>query len=138
MADRLPHPRVDRRWTRIFQKDVAIGAVVLISNRNSFLALENLEWIWQVGGPRHARQFALDFGIGVQPIFKVLFFLRCRRWQVGDLAALHHTWPTRLGPPSAARDYCSGSSLMTLEVPIRGIHTLPNAIQVGLAASQTR
>ena len=62
-ADRLPHPRIDRRRSRILQIDIARRAIVFVGDEDRVRALENLKGIGHVGRARHARQVALDFGI---------------------------------------------------------------------------
>ena len=85
--DRLAHPGVDLRRTRILQVDVAHRARVLVGDEERRLALEDLEGERHVGGARHARQVALDLRVAGQPLRLVLVLLLASLGQVGNLAA---------------------------------------------------
>src|SRR4029079_7797069 len=74
VADRLAHPRIDGRWTRILEVDVSHRARVLIREEDGARALQDLERLRHVVRARHAWQVALDLGVALQPLLLVFFF----------------------------------------------------------------
>jgi hypothetical protein len=116
------------------------------------LALEDLERIRHVVGARHAGQVALDLGIGSEPVLLVVLLLLERGGQVRNRVALDHT---QAGGHRADRAHLDdfrrrhrhelarhhgerGPRGVRLEIVIRGVQRLPDAIQVGLAVLGAR
>ena len=150
--DRLAHPRVDLRRTRVLQVDVAHRAGVLVGDEERRLALEDLEGERHVGGARHARQVALDLRVAGQPLRLVLVLLLAGLGQVGNLAADHDADARRHGADRAEGDHFLGrhrhhrpgthrqrrTGGVRFEVPVGGVQGLPDPVQIGLAVGGAR
>ena len=95
LAIRLPHPRISRCRTRVFQIDIAKCPVVLIGDRQSLVALKNLERIRHVSSARHARQIAANFRIQIHAVLVVLILLRFRGRQIRNFATVNNSRATR-------------------------------------------
>jgi hypothetical protein len=136
---------------RILHIDVAHGARVLVRDEDVVLALEDLERIRHVVGARHAGQIALDLGIGSQPVLLVVLLLLERAGRYGIVSP--STMPRPAGTePTAPIFTISGAGTgtnwpgtiasaprgMRLEIEIRGVQRLPDAVQVGLAVLGAR
>src|SRR5262249_21326073 len=99
--DRLAHPGIGGRGSRIFEIYVADRPRVLIDERERAGALHYLERIGHIGGARHTGEIALDLGIAVQPILLVLLSGFERFGLVGDFAAFHYAETGRHSAHSA-------------------------------------
>ena len=77
-------------------------------------------------------------GSAVSRFSKFAFFCLLRRRQVRDLTALDHSRAAGLGADRAQRDTSPGRDGVLLQVPVGGVHRLPDAAQVRLAIGQSR
>ena len=151
VADRLSHPGVDWRRTRILQKDIAYSARVFVIEENRAGALKDLKWVGHVRCARDAGQIALDLRIGSQPVLLVLFLPGVRLRLVGDLA-LHHADAGRHRPDSAKREHGRGrhrtvgsrpeghrrSRRMHFNVVVGFVECLPDSVEIGFAVRRSR
>src|SRR6202030_1275554 len=82
---------------------------------------------------RHTRHIALYFGIQLDPVFTIFLLLGCRPRLVRDVAPFNHADPGGLGEGSTERDHRACVRLVSQDVPVGGVHGLPDPVEVGLA-----
>ena len=104
-ADRLAHPRIDRRRPGILQVDVADRAGVLVRKEDRARALKDLKRIRHVVRARHTGQIALDLRIALEPVLLILFFLRERFRLVRNLVAFDDAHARRHRADRAEREH---------------------------------
>ena len=146
-ADRLPHPRIDRRRAGILQQDVAHRAGVFIRDEDRLVAVQDLERHRHVVRARHAGQVALDLRIAIEPVRLVLFLLLRGLRQIRNLVAFDDAVAGGHGADGAEREHRRGGHrhdrtrpkcqrrlrLVRQDVVVRGVERLPDAVQVWLA-----
>src|SRR6202046_5193823 len=159
VADRLAHPtvRIDQRSPSLLQVvaefNYARGiSTVFVCDQNVVLGLENLKRIRHISDAGNSTLVTFRFWIGeilgpvfdherirMQPFRAVTIPLgECFRL-VGDRSSLHPTETARLGQISTDEiGVGCGCGPMFLDVPIRGIHGLPDAAQVRLTVCRSR
>src|SRR5687767_1749170 len=92
----------------------------------------DLKWIGHVVRPWHSWHVALDLRVELQPMLTVLFLLGRRPWLIGDLIALHDALPRGNAECRPQFEDWALAGPMILNVPIGGVHRLPDTIEVGL------
>ncbi len=137
-AHGLAHPRICGSRTGVLQVNVPKRGIILVDNRDPLVTLNNLEGIGQVRGARHPGQITLDLRIGRQAVLEVLLPLPQRRLKIWDRTALHHTEASRLCADRTECDDQSRTRCVSLQIPIRGAHGLPDSVQIWFAVCRLR
>ncbi len=110
------------RRKRIDHQEIGIGP-----------ALENLERHVVVGRARNAQHVALRFGILFRKLRAVFVALLQCIGQIRNRAFAHNAAPRRNGADRAEfPEVCQRLGVMGFEIPIGGIHRLPNAVEIGV------
>ena len=133
LAPGLAHPRINGSRSGIFQRNVAKGAIVLISDGYRLGAVEDLERIGHIGGARHTGKIAADLGVKRHPVLGIFFLFRQSLRLVGQHAALDHGGAAWFG---AQRAHLENRRLLRgviQQVDVGSIDGLPNTVEVGMA-----
>src|SRR6185436_21111273 len=101
-------------------------------------ALNDLERHALIRRARYTRQVALDLRIEFQPVRVVLLLLLARGWQIRDLAAFDDTESGRHSSSSPELAHRTHARWMRLDVPVRRVHGLPDAVQIRFAIWRPR
>ena len=148
---RLAHPRVGLGRPDVLQVDVADSAGELVGDEDVVLVLEDLEREGHVGGAGDARHVALDLRVAVDPVDLVLFLPRTRLRRVRDPPATFDYAQAsghradrpepqyRCVRQQAARTLSKlhrGSGNVRLDIVVRRVQHLPDAVQVRVAVRQ--
>src|SRR5436190_5603048 len=135
---RPAHPTLGGSLCRSLHVDDANSARVLVRNHDHVLRLDDLEGIREIGGARHTRQVTFHLWVQHHPAGLVLFLFGRRLWKIWDLIALDNTQPRRCCEYRSERGHRPRPSRVPLEIPIRGVEGLPDAVQVWFAARSPR
>jgi hypothetical protein len=97
-----------------------------------------LKWIGHVGRSRDAGHVAFGFGIFRHPLREILFLLLKGLWLGGNLPSFNNALPGRHRPNRAGLPHGSGLRRVIEQVPVRGVHRLPDSVKVRMAAEPRR
>ena len=137
-SPRPSHPGVDRRILGFRHAHDPAGAGKFVGYQDRVARLDDLKRMRHVCRAGHTRQVALDLGVERQPVVGVLLLLLRGPRLVRDVVAFDHTGAGRDAERGAKRDQRTLSCRMILDIPVGGVHRLPDPVQVGVAVAGSR
>ena len=134
----IPHPGVDLRLDFDVHVRDAAGIRVRIREQHVRRRLHDLERVRHVGRPWNSGQVTFDFRVQLHPLVRVGFLFCQRRGPVGNLVADDNAFAGRNAESCSQLQHRTLSLIVILDVPIGGIHRLPDAVQIRLAVCGPR